>query len=619
MFRRLRLPLFCFILLLVAAVTSVSADRLNVTKPEAAENPPCVIHLFDNTEDTFYSDPITDGVDVLLRRTQIVEETEVHDFVRYDFFTGHLIPLAGVIPDTAQNIRLDDGRILWLDGGKLVVHHLKTGQTRLPLPNAPIIADNYQIVGTQVVWSMSDGTDTEIYLYNLANGELHQVTDNALEDGGFSFNGAYVVWTQNDGTDSDILLYDVAANASRTLTSNAVDDTLMGLSGNTVVWQRGMQVVVYNAPAQTTTEFRGDSPTYGQPDQYHGIAFSGRYLLLSGVQYLSDDSAHYWLLFYDIATDQLSEWRTEAKEPGAEAISYYPQVAGAYGLLQRFGWEKGGDASLYHIPTKESHIVSESGFPQFTLTPFGILTEVPYSDTIYYTDNHSLSEMGLLDEAATFNHNVQIAGRVVVWDRADFNHQVIGLGAAICSGPPTRELLANGSFEANLDVTPKLPDDWTVAGKPKTSRLRTDLPGAFIAYSPPNAFMFKGSSSKRVTLKQIVDLSHESFSTGETLTFSAMVNQKNGLPGALIGKAIVKYAGGGKDVLKLHLPNPKIKGYTAISDQITLTNANIAKIKVTLFYKAGVGKFFVDDVRLTQTPATTLPLPSDWLPLPSAP
>ncbi|MEL7409678.1 MAG: hypothetical protein AAFN00_22520, partial [Cyanobacteria bacterium J06558_2] len=93
------------------------------------------------------------------------------------------------------------------------------------------------ISGNNVVWSQSDGNDSEIFLYN--GNETVQLTDNDVDDV-FSFSrisGNNVVWSRSDGNDSEIFFY----NGSETiqLTNNDVDDASPRISGDNVVWTNG--------------------------------------------------------------------------------------------------------------------------------------------------------------------------------------------------------------------------------------------------------------------------------------------------------------------------------------------------------------------------------------------
>ncbi|MEM7595900.1 MAG: hypothetical protein AAF383_31105, partial [Cyanobacteria bacterium P01_A01_bin.83] len=60
------------------------------------------------------------------------------------------------------------------------------------------------ISGNNVVWSESDGNDTEIFLYD--GNTKTQITDNDVEDIAPNIDGNSIVWESNDGNDTEIFL-----------------------------------------------------------------------------------------------------------------------------------------------------------------------------------------------------------------------------------------------------------------------------------------------------------------------------------------------------------------------------------------------------------------------------
>lgn len=185
--------------------------------------------------------------------------------------------------------------------------------------------------------------------------------------------------------------------------------------------------------------------------------------------------------------------------------------------------------------------------------------------------------------------------------------------------PTVTELLVNGNFDDNDDADKLLPDGWKKVGLLKNDRVRSNTLTQTYAHSTPNAFQLQGTPDevgKVSKLTRNAKISGVTFTAGDTLTFSAMVDQRSGIPGTPIVKALVKFNNGSQQVMTLKLPNPKISGYTSVSLSKTLKRGDVKSIKVDLFYSKGSGKLYIDDLSLTHTPAESAPM---WIPVPAAP
>ena len=64
--------------------------------------------------------------------------------------------------------------------------------------------DNGSISGDNVVWSVYDGVDNEIFFYE--GGNVTQLTDNSTDDANPAISGKNVVWRRHDGNDYEIFL-----------------------------------------------------------------------------------------------------------------------------------------------------------------------------------------------------------------------------------------------------------------------------------------------------------------------------------------------------------------------------------------------------------------------------
>jgi hypothetical protein len=85
-----------------------------------------------------------------------------------------------------------------------------------------------------VVWSASDGTDQEIFMYN--GQSVVQLTDNALDDGQPELNNAgQVVWEGDDGADDEVFLFDGSGIVQLTDNETPDWDPQISDDGN-IVW-----------------------------------------------------------------------------------------------------------------------------------------------------------------------------------------------------------------------------------------------------------------------------------------------------------------------------------------------------------------------------------------------
>jgi hypothetical protein len=169
------------------------------------------------------------------------------------------------------------------------------------------------------------------------------------------------------------------------------------------------------------------------------------------------------------------------------------------------------------------------------------------------------------------------------------------------------ELLVNGGMEVEIDGD-KIPDNWQVKNGSK-ERQKCNKEDKVIAHSGECAFQFKGSGAlEKSKLVQSVDFSGISFSTGDTLTLSVIVNAPNSAAKGKI-KLRVKYSDDtakGKSTQAFgHTPQ-----YMQFVREITLESINIAEIAVQIDHRSPAGKVFVDDASLIWSRSTgLLPLP----------
>lgn len=112
-----------------------------------------------------------------------------------------------------------------------------------------------KISGDKVVWSASDGNDSEIFLYS--NGVTTQLTNNLVDDLSPAISGNNIAWARFDYSgsypDTEIYFYD----GSRTiqLTNNTVQDGTPVISGTNIAWNSGGDIVLATLGFNIEEEF----------------------------------------------------------------------------------------------------------------------------------------------------------------------------------------------------------------------------------------------------------------------------------------------------------------------------------------------------------------------------
>jgi hypothetical protein len=170
------------------------------------------------------------------------------------------------------------------------------------------------------------------------------------------------------------------------------------------------------------------------------------------------------------------------------------------------------------------------------------------------------------------------------------------------TGRASVELLTNGDFEIDTDAD-KNPDTWEgkKTDEAKADKLKCNKEGKVFAYSGDCAFMFKGNDSGQSSkLKQTIESS--SIVDGSTLSLSAFVDQRSGVPNSKIASAKVKLSDGTNLKLELRLPDIATSDYELLTDQITValpSGVTITGAAVDFRYGEATGKFLIDDASLT--------------------
>lgn len=173
-------------------------------------------------------------------------------------------------------------------------------------------------------------------------------------------------------------------------------------------------------------------------------------------------------------------------------------------------------------------------------------------------------------------------------------------------------LLLNSSFEA-ADAN-KVPESWTQKNPSSDKQVcnKIDRPGKpdkIVARTGSCAYQFKGSVAENSKLEQSVDLTANPVVLGDTLMLGGLYTAKGTVSAKV--KVRVKYTD--TTIAKVKITATIIAEatiYTALMGDLNVVITGVpASIKVQLQNKGTSGKVIFDDLSLTQTSASLLPLP----------
>ncbi|HEX2621497.1 MAG TPA: choice-of-anchor Q domain-containing protein [Phototrophicaceae bacterium] len=171
------------------------------------------------------------------------------------------------------------------------------------------------------------------------------------------------------------------------------------------------------------------------------------------------------------------------------------------------------------------------------------------------------------------------------------------------------DLIDNGGFE---DPTV---DPWVVKNS-VGDKIKCDTETKIVAHTGICAFRFKGGVGESTKIQQIIDLTDQTFASGDSLDLSAFFNANKPTTSGKI-KVVVAYSDStAPDKFKGNLT--PTSGYEEQIGSVILNGSAVNKIKVMFINKSTAGKAYLDDVSLVLFSASTaLPLPVE-LALPQA-
>ena len=253
-----------------------------------------------------------------------------------------------------------------------------------------------QISNNNVVWSVYDGNDSEIYLYD--GSSIIQRTDNETYDSNPQISGNNIVWVGDDGNDSEIYLYDGSSIIQ--LTDNETYDSNPRISGNNVVWSnypnyRDRNSHIYLYDGSSTIQLTDNDADDLNPK------ISGNKVVWSSSNYGSDSEIY------------LYDGNNIAQLTDNDTNDYNPQISGNNVVWQ--GYDSTDEEIYLHngssiIQLTDNNISDFS--PQISGNNIVWVGDDGNDSEIYLYDGSNIIQ---LTDNDTDDLNPQISGNKVVW------------------------------------------------------------------------------------------------------------------------------------------------------------------------------------------------------------
>ncbi len=172
----------------------------------------------------------------------------------------------------------------------------------------------------RVVWSAFDGSDWELYLFETANGLTTRISNNAVDEMDPVVDGEWIVSRGYWGSSADIDLFldNISGSLSRLLRTDWVDDVNYSVKGNFVVWEKpdpagGSDICLHDIAAGKTVNLTPGTQADGAPTMDGGRIVWQRW------------DGHDWeLILHDIASGATMQLTNNAFS------DYSPHLAGPH-------------------------------------------------------------------------------------------------------------------------------------------------------------------------------------------------------------------------------------------------------------------------------------------------
>ena len=210
---------------------------------------------------------------------------------------------------------------------EIYLYDIEVGGAAINLSDNTTDDLNPIISGENVVWTgyrsvgTTSETDLEIYVYDGTkkldgSPNVVRVTSNHRYDGQPQIDGNNVVWEAKVGATNEILLYQIDTKATTQITTNIVDDRYPQVSGDDIVWEgytgTNWEIMHYNTEAQGAPVNISQNP---QQDEQPQIA----------------DGMVVWRAFnggnWEVFSRQLRVGGSVENISSSPAYDWYPQVS----------------------------------------------------------------------------------------------------------------------------------------------------------------------------------------------------------------------------------------------------------------------------------------------------
>lgn len=363
------------------------------------------------------------------------------------------------ITNTAGDERypqLNSNYIVWFgnDGSdnEIYLYNLATKVTT-PMTNNSGDDSYPQISDTHVVWQGSSDGDNEVFLYEIATGETTPLTDNeGISDRDVQIFGNIVVYRSDDGSDSIINMYNIATEQTIPL-SNAADSTDnrdAQTNGSFVAWDgsdddtpNDREVFLYNVATQTTTQLTDNTTNDLFP------YLSEDYLTFRG------NDGDFEIYYYALSGS--------GPFPITDNSTYddNPHVSG-----QNIVWYGDGgsdyDIYLYNILTQQTTPLTNNNALDFEAQIRGnsvvYRSNIDGDSEIYLYDIATQQYAGPFSDNAMIDTDVQVYGQTVVWvsqesGNFDIHLRVCGEAPAITDQPDSVTITTGTSTTLSVTAT----------------------------------------------------------------------------------------------------------------------------------------------------------------------
>ncbi|MCM2466248.1 hypothetical protein DIC75_07960 [Methanoculleus sp. CWC-02] len=208
--------------------------------------------------------------------------------------------------------------------------------------------------GNSVVWT-GESPQAEgdiLFIYDIASGNLQQVTDGSGAPGFPGVSQNYVVWIDGDEL-GDVYIYDITSGNISTVTADPYLQLWADIGGNTIIWgdnetEEGDLDIAVLTLEQPRTRLLGDSGDDGFPD----VSSDGNYV--AWINARGNQTAVY---LYDVLAENMTQITSESANPDAVAVDGNHVVYS--------DWRNGNlDIYLYDISTGVETPVTQDPYQQ---------------------------------------------------------------------------------------------------------------------------------------------------------------------------------------------------------------------------------------------------------------